>query len=220
MKRNSVFLFVMIAFTLSACATPMTQTQKGAAVGTGVGAATGALLGQAIGRDTTSTVLGAVAGAAAGGIAGGLIGNYMEKQERELQQALADAEGASVERQQNEILVTFKSDVLFDVDSARLKAGAYEDIDQVADILNRYPETRVRVSGFTDSTGSEEYNLQLSEDRALAVKDAIVDRGVAPKRIAARGFGESKPVASNATEAGRQLNRRVTIKIIPIEKGK
>jgi outer membrane protein OmpA-like peptidoglycan-associated protein len=216
MKRQVLLLFVAVAFALSACATPMTRQEKGAAVGVGVGAATGALLGQAIGRDTTSTVLGAVAGAAVGGIAGGMIGEYMDRQEREFNQRLARVEGASVQRMQDNLAVTFRSDVLFDVDSTRLKPGAYDEIDIVADILMRYPDTRVMVDGFTDSTGSERYNLQLSEARALSVKDALVNAGVHPARINARGFGESKPIASNATEAGRQLNRRVTITIIPV----
>ena len=215
MKRQVLLLFVAVAFALSACATPMTRQEKGAAVGVGVGAATGAILGQAIGRDTTSTVLGAVAGAAVGGIAGGMIGEYMDRQEREFNQRLARVEGASVQRMQDNLAVTFRSDVLFDVDSTRLKPGAYDEIDIVADILMRYPDTRVMVDGFTDSTGSERYNLQLSEARALSVKDALVNAGVHPARINARGFGESKPIASNATEAGRQLNRRVTITIIP-----
>ena len=216
MKRQVLLLFVAVAFALSACATPMTRQEKGAAVGVGVGAATGAILGQAIGRDTTSTVLGAVAGAAVGGIAGGMIGEYMDRQEREFNQRLARVEGASVQRMQDNLAVTFRSDVLFDVDSTRLKPGAYDEIDIVADILMRYPDTRVMVDGFTDSTGSERYNLQLYEARALSVKDALVNAGVHPARINARGFGESKPIASNATEAGRQLNRRVTITIIPV----
>lgn len=218
MRKSYILLFVIIAFSLSACATPMTGTQKGAATGTGVGAATGAILGQVIGRDTKSTLLGAAAGAVVGGLAGGWIGTYMDKQQAELQRSLADTQGATVERQQNELLVTFKSDVMFDVNSARLKSGAYADIEQVADILNRYPETRVRVDGFTDSTGSEDHNLRLSEERAFSVKDALVDRGVDPARISARGYGEAEPIASNNTEAGRQLNRRVTLRIIPVER--
>lgn len=218
MKKNLVLLLLSITMAISGCATDMNRTQKGALVGTGVGAGTGALLGQAIGRDTTSTVIGALAGAVVGGLAGGAIGGYMDRQEAELRRVESISQGATVERNQQQLLVTLRSDVLFDVDSARLKPGAYDELDHVADILTRYPETLVMVDGHTDSTGSEAHNQRLSENRAFAVTDALVQRGVDSRRITPRGFGESRPIASNATEAGRQLNRRVAITIIPVEK--
>ncbi|MCK8601514.1 OmpA family protein [Syntrophobacteraceae bacterium DRH4] len=195
----------------------MNKTQQGAAIGTGVGAATGAALGAAIGGDTASTLIGAGAGALAGGIAGGLIGNYMDKQEQELRQAFANVEGAAIQREQDVLAVTFRSDVLFDVNSAVLNPGGYTEIDRVAGVLQRYPQTRIRVEGHTDSTGSESYNLRLSEDRANAVKNALLSRGVDPARIQAVGFGEAQPIASNNTEAGRQLNRRVNVIIVPVQ---
>ncbi len=218
MKKNFVLLLVASAFALSACATDMNRTQKGALVGTGVGAGTGALLGQAIGRDTTSTVIGALAGAAVGSLAGGAIGSYMDRQEQEMRRVEAISQGATVERNQQQLLVTLRSDVLFDVNSATLKPGAYDEIDLVADTLVRYPETTVLVDGHTDSTGSEMHNQRLSEERALSVRDALVQRGVDSRRITARGFGEARPIASNATESGRQLNRRVAITIVPMER--
>ncbi|MDY0042190.1 MAG: OmpA family protein [Desulforhabdus sp.] len=214
MKNNTILTLVTI-IVLSGCA-GMTKTQQGAAIGTGVGAATGAALGQAIGGNTASTLLGAGAGAVAGGIAGGLIGSYMDKQEQELRQALANVESASIQREQDVLAVSFRSDVLFSTDSAVLQPGGYSEIDRVAGVLMRYPETRIRVEGHTDGTGSEIYNLRLSEDRALAVKNALIARGIDPARIEAIGFGEVQPVAGNDTEAGRQLNRRVNILIVPI----
>jgi outer membrane protein OmpA-like peptidoglycan-associated protein len=214
MKKTWLLLCVITVFTLSACAT---HRDTGVLVGAGVGAATGAALGQAIGRDTGSTVLGAVAGAAVGGLAGGMIGDYMDRQEREFQAEMARMQGASMQRQGDNLAITFRTDVLFDVGSYRLKPGAYDEIDRVANILNRYPETRVQISGHTDSTGSEQSNYTLSEARARAVADALADSGVNPRRISARGFGETRPIASNATEAGRQLNRRVVLDIIPIQ---
>lgn len=215
MNRKYLWLFAILTMVLAGCATPMTRSEQGTAVGMGVGAATGALLGQAIGRDTGSTVLGAIAGAAVGGIAGNMIGSYMDRQEREFQQALARSE-ARVERQRDNLQITLKSDVLFDVDSTRLKPGAYDEIDRVADILRRYPETLVNIGGHTDSMGSEQYNYDLSDRRAESVKIALIDRGVDPRRISSRGYGETRPIATNATESGKQLNRRVVIEVVPV----
>ncbi|MEJ5349062.1 MAG: OmpA family protein [Desulfosoma sp.] len=202
---------------LTSCAGPRNRTEQGALIGTGVGAATGAVLGQAIGRNTESTLIGAAAGALVGGVAGGMIGNYMDRQEQEMRQALAATEAASVQRSQDVLAVTFKSDVLFDFNSSVLKPGAYSEIERVAQVLNRYPETRIIVEGHTDSIGSLQYNQQLSERRAQSVKDALVNRGVNPARIDTIGYGETRPIASNETEAGRQLNRRVTIVITPVQ---
>ena len=103
----------------------------------------------------------------------------------------------------------------FDFDSSILKPGAYSEIDRVANILNRYPKSSIRIEGHTDSVGDETYNLDLSERRAIAVKDTLVAKGVNALRVQAVGFGESMPVASNDEEGGRQLNRRVSIVIVP-----
>jgi outer membrane protein OmpA-like peptidoglycan-associated protein len=212
--KKSFALLLAVVLLLPGCA-GMNKTEQGAAVGVGVGAATGAVLGQAIGRNTSSTVIGAVAGAAAGGLIGGAIGNYMDRQEQEMRAQMARMEGASVQRYQNNLAVTLRSDVLFDVGSSRLKPGAMDEIYRLADILNRYPDTHVDIGGHTDSTGSEQSNFDLSERRAMSVADALASAGVTSRRIAARGFGETRPVATNATEAGRQQNRRVVIDVIP-----
>lgn len=212
--RTQICMFMMLA-TLAGCAQPMTKTQKGAAIGTGAGAAAGAALGQAIGRDTGSTLIGAAVGAAVGGVTGGFIGNYMDKQEEAMRQTLSNVEGANVQRNLDTLAVTFKSDILFGVNSSTLKGGAFDEISRVAKVLNQYPETRMTVAGYTDSTGSEELNQKLSEKRAESVKNALVGEGVNPARITTVGYGENKPVADNDTEAGRQLNRRVTIFITP-----
>jgi len=206
---------ILAVATLAGCAQPMTRTEKGALIGTGAGAATGAVLGQAIGRDTSSTLIGAAVGAAVGGVTGGMIGNYMDKQEQAMRQELANVESASIKREQDVLTVTFKSDILFGVDSASLKPGAFDEMSRVARVLNQYPQTNITIAGHTDSTGTAEHNQQLSERRAGNVKNALVGEGVKPARMSAIGYGESKPVADNSTAEGRQANRRVTILITP-----
>lgn len=215
MKRTALCALTIAMATVTGCSQPMTRTQTGAAVGTGVGAAIGAGLGQAIGRDTESTLIGAAAGALAGGLTGGAIGNYMDKQENAMRQAVAAVDGASVQRNQNTLAVTFKSDILFPVNSAVLQPGANDEITRVAQVLTQYPATNITIAGHTDSTGSDALNQDLSERRANAVKSALAARGVAPARMTAIGFGESKPIADNSTEAGRTINRRVEITIVP-----
>jgi len=214
MRRHSYFLILAVA-ALAGCSQPTTKTEKGAAIGAGTGAATGAILGQAIGRNTSSTLIGAALGAAAGGVTGGLIGNYMDKQEQAMRQELANIESASVKREQDVLAVTFKSDILFGVDSAALKPGAYDEISRVARVLNQYPQTNITIAGHTDSTGTAAHNQQLSEKRASVVKNALAGEGVNPARMTAIGYGQSKPVADNGKAEGRQLNRRVTILITP-----
>jgi outer membrane protein OmpA-like peptidoglycan-associated protein len=214
MKRTLV-ICIAVALTVAGCAQPMTKTQKGAAIGTGVGAAAGAGLGQAIGGDTKATLLGAGIGAVVGGLAGGGIGRYMDNQEAAMRQQLASVEGASIQRNADLLAVTFKSDVLFDTNSSALKAGSYDEISRVAQVLVQYPETTIQIAGHTDSTGSDTYNQQLSEQRAMAVKNALAGQGVNPARMTAVGYGESRPIADNNTESGRQTNRRVAITITP-----
>lgn len=216
MKINRIMaVMALIALVAAGCAQPMTKTQKGAAYGTAIGAAAGAGLGQAIGGDTKGTLIGAGIGAAVGGLAGAGIGRYMENQEAALQQNFAASESASIQRDANVLAVTFKSDVLFDSGSATLKPGAYQEINRVSQVLTQYPETRIMVAGHTDSDGSEAFNQDLSVRRAEAVRSALVSQGVSAARITTMGFGESQPIADNNTAAGKQLNRRVVITIVP-----
>ncbi len=217
LKKSSV---LMIAVTmLWGCAQPPSQTQKGAMYGTGIGAAVGAGLGQVIGGDTKSTLIGTGIGAAIGGIAGGSIGRYMQNQESALQQQFAASNVADVQRNVDVLTVTFKSDVLFDVNSATLKAGGYTEINRVAQVLTQYPRTNIQIAGHTDSSGAEAYNQQLSESRAMSVQNALANQGVAANRMRAVGFGEGQPIADNSSESGRQLNRRVVVTIAPQQGG-
>jgi outer membrane protein OmpA-like peptidoglycan-associated protein len=214
-KRIIASLLILVAFTLVSCAGLQTKTQKGGAYGAAGGAAAGAIIGQLIGGDTESTLWGAAIGAAVGGAGGAGVGRMMDNQEREMRQALAASEAAAISREGNLLAVTFKGDVTFDTNSTVVKPGLYTEIDRIADVLIRYPQTLIRVEGHTDSVGTEDYNMDLSFRRADSVRDLLVQRGVDISRIQTVGFGETMPVATNATEAGRQLNRRVEIKIAP-----
>ncbi|MFA4915654.1 MAG: OmpA family protein [Syntrophales bacterium] len=210
----SVFICVLL---LAGCAVPQaqTKTQQGGIYGAVGGAAAGALIGQIIGRDTKGTLIGAAIGAAVGGAGGAGIGKMMDNQERDMRNALASSEAAAVSREGNLLAVTFKGDVTFDTNSTVVKPGLYSELNRVAEVLNQYPETFVRVEGHTDSVGSAEGNMDLSSRRGNSVKTLLVQRGVADNRIEIVGFGETMPVATNDTEAGRQKNRRVEIKIVP-----
>jgi outer membrane protein OmpA-like peptidoglycan-associated protein len=212
-KITSIIVGFFLAAFIFSCAGP-TQQERGTRTGALIGAAGGALLGQAIGRNTVSTILGAGIGAAIGGISGNQIGAYMDRQEQELREALAQSQAASIQRTQDVLTATFKSEVLFDFNSSKLKPGAYREMDRVARILNKYPQTTIRVEGHTDTKGTEAYNQALSERRAIAVKNALTMRGVDPARIQTVGYGESQPISSNAA-----MNRRVNIVIMPVRAG-
>lgn len=202
-------LVVALTFSLASCAMD-TKQKKGTAVGAGVGAGVGAILGQAIGGNTEATLLGAGIGAAVGGLAGNQIGKYMDMQEQDLRNAVGASEAASISRDQDVLTATFRSEAFFDYNSSMLKPGAYNEIDRVAGVLNKYPETHIQVAGHTDSKGSEQYNLDLSQQRADSVKNALVQRGVDPMRIQTMGYGESQPISSSDA-----MNRRVEIIIAP-----
>lgn len=216
--KSFIAILTLLIFVTS-CAPPQTNTQKGAIYGTAAGAAVGAIVGQAIGHDTKGTLEGAAIGAAIGGLTGSGVGYYMDKQEQELRQALANSREASIRREGNILQVTMLGDFLFDLNSAQLHPAAYEDLKRIARVLKEYPQTKIKVEGFTDSTGTESYNLWLSQRRADTVKNALINLGVSPSRIIAIGYGEARPRASNATPTGRQLNRRVEIYIIPTGSG-
>jgi len=212
--KHALVLIVVMSFLAAGCATD-TRTKKGAVIGGALGTAVGAGVGYAVGGKKGAAI-GAGSGLIVGGLTGAAIGRYMDNQERELREALASAEAASIQREQDVLAVTFTSDVMFDHDSAVLKTGAYDEIARVAQVLIKYPKTAIRIEGHTDGTGTEDYNLKLSEQRAQAVKNALATKGVEAARMQTIGFGEAKPIADNTTEAGRQMNRRVNIIIAPV----
>lgn len=203
---------VLVLTTLAGCQTidPYTQTQKtgNAASGAGVGALAGALLGAAVSKGNRAE--GALIGAAVGGAVGGGVGYYMDQQEMLLRQEL-EGTGVRVERIGDEIRLIMPSNITFATDSERFDQRFYPVLDSVGKVLAEFEETSIYVDGYTDSTGSFEYNQMLSERRATAVSNYLRQVGVSPIRINTRGFGERSPVASNDTEAGRSANRRVEI---------
>jgi len=210
--RNLVIFAVIAALLAGAlgCAS-MSKTKEGTAIGAGAGAAIGAIMGNQSGH----TVLGAILGAAVGGAAGAYIGNYMDKQAEEMQR---DIQGAKIERIGEGIKITFDSGILFDVDKATLKDEAKTNIDKLAVILKKYPDTNVLIEGHTDATGTEEHNLELSKERAQSVSNYLAQLGVDPARFTATGYGELQPIASNDTQEGRQQNRRVELAVMANDK--
>lgn len=207
---NHIFVGLTLVASLTSCANLDTNQKQGTAIGAGVGAGVGAALGQAIGRNTEATLIGAGIGAALGGVAGNQMGLYMDNQEQELRNVMARSEAASIRRSQDVLVATFKGEAFFDYDSSQLLPGGYREIARIASVLNKYQQTQIEVGGHTDSTGSEKYNQQLSMRRAEAVKNALLQQGVASARIFAVGYGESRPISSS-----HAMNRRVEIVIIP-----
>lgn len=197
---------------LSGCKS-MNKTQKGAVIGTAGGGAVGAVIGRASGN----TALGAIIGAAVGGATGAVIGHKMDKQAAEIKK---DVPGAKVERVGEGIVVEFNEKILFGFDRSDLSATAAGNLDKLATILEKYPETNIEVQGHTDSKGTETYNMSLSERRASTVATYLRGKGISASRITTKGYGETAPIASNDTEEGRAQNRRVNFLITANEKMK
>jgi outer membrane protein OmpA-like peptidoglycan-associated protein len=175
-----------------------------------IGAGTGAAVGAVIGNQTGSTARGAIIGAVVGGATGAIIGHQMDQQAKAMQ---AQLPGATIERVGEGIQVTFDSGLLFDFDAEAVLPGAATQLRAFASNLSQYPNTNILIVGHTDSDGSDDYNQALSIRRAQAVKDFMAMQGVARALLNTSGRGESEPIASNTTDAGRQKNRRVEIAI-------
>lgn len=211
MKRTlSIILALSLCLACLSCAS-MNRSQKGAVIG----GASGAVVGGIIGKLAGNTIVGAIIGAAIGGAAGAYIGHYMDKQAEEMQR---DLEGARVERIGEGIKITFNSGLLFDVDKSDLREQSKQNLTNLGRILNKYEDTNILIEGHTDSTGSEDHNMTLSKSRAESVSAYLSQIPVKSTRFTITGYGEVQPVATNDTEEGRQLNRRVDIAIMANEK--
>ncbi|MFN2342611.1 MAG: OmpA family protein [Desulfonatronovibrio sp.] len=209
-KTIKILLPLILIVALMGCA-GQTKQQKGTGTGAAVGAGVGAILGQVIGGNTEGTLIGAGIGAVLGGIAGNQIGAYMDRQENALQNAVATSDAASIRRQQDVLVATFQSELMFGFDSATIKPGGMNEISRVARVITQYPQTLLRVEGHTDQVGSEDYNQRLSERRAEAVQNALIQQNIDPRRLTSIGYGESQPISSEDA-----VNRRVEIRITPI----
>jgi len=219
MKKFAI-LAVCASFGLAACQTqdPYTGEQKtskatyGALIGAVGGALAGGLIGKGDARDRRERAL---IGAGIGALAGGGVGYYMDKQEAELTQRLL-ASGVSVTRVGNDIILNMPGNVTFATNSSDINARFYEVLNSVAIVLKEYNQTLIDVTGHTDSTGSDQYNLELSQKRAQSVGNYLMAQGLDGRRFYIVGAGESQPIATNDTPAGREQNRRVEIRLSPL----
>lgn len=218
MKKVSTL--AAMAIVLSACTTTTEDGQtdrNNAATGAIIGAVAGAIIGSQV-DDDGNRDRGILVGAAAGAAAGAGIGAIMDQQEEEFRAALEEEQRRSeieIERVREDLLkLTFDSEVTFDFDSAIIKPSFEPSLAKVSDVIAKY-ESQAEIVGHTDSVGTEAYNQQLSERRAMAVKIYLLEHGTEMVQLSSSGRGESEPRESNASEAGRQLNRRVEIFVAP-----
>jgi len=211
MQSKLTALVTVSALTLTGCVTSNgmgERQQSGAIIGGMLGAAAGAF-----GNDSDPG-LGAVVGGAAGALAGGAIGAALDRLARDLRGSLAN-DDIRIQNTGQELVVTMPEGILFDIDSAAIRASLQSDLRALARNLQQYPDTTVDVVGHTDNTGSAGYNQNLSQRRAQAVAGVLLEAGVSPGRVRSFGRGEDQPVASNLTPDGRAQNRRVEVIIRP-----
>lgn len=213
MKTFKHLMIVIAAFAITTigCKT-LSKQDKGVIVGAGGGG----VIGGVIGKATGNTARGAVIGAVVGGVAGGIIGRKMDKQAEEIKEVVG--EDAEVKREGEGIIIEFRDKVLFDFDRSDLSATARTNLEKLANVLNKYPDTNIEILGHTDDKGTDAYNQRLSERRANASADYLRSLGISNTRLKTRGLGENDPKVSNDTDAGRAENRRVEFVITANEK--
>ncbi|GAB3719178.1 MAG: OmpA family protein [Flavobacterium sp.] len=220
MKKITIYLLIGVLsigslFTSCESVKNTNKTQRGAAIGAVAGGVLGAVLGNNIGKGGNGAI-GAVLGGVIGGVAGGVIGNKMDKQAREIQTALP---GAQVERVGEGIrLVLGENSVRFDTNKSTLTAAAKANLDKLVPVFQSYADTDIVIYGYTDITGKPEYNLTLSEQRAISVEKYLESKGLNMSRFKMVGMGIADPIATNDTPEGRSQNRRVEFAITANEK--
>ncbi len=220
MKKISIIAlaFLMVSGTVFTSCTAVknsNNTQKGAGIGAVAGGVLGAVLGNNLGKGGNGA-LGAVIGGVVGGVAGGVIGNKMDKQARQIDNALP---GADVERIGEGIKLVLKENaVRFDTNKSTLTSTAKANLNKLVPVFKEYPDTDIVIYGYTDSTGKPEFNLVLSEQRAASVKSYLSSQGISSARFKTTGMGVADPIASNETSDGRSQNRRVEFAITANQK--
>jgi outer membrane protein OmpA-like peptidoglycan-associated protein len=219
LSRKLGLVFVMGTLALGACTTDpytgerkMSNTGSGAAIGAAAGAAIGALTNTSHGNQAAKNAL---IGAGIGALAGGGVGYYMDQQEKQLREQLRGT-GVSVTRVGDNIILNMPGNITFATNSSDINANFYSTLNSVALVLKKYDKTVVEVTGHTDSQGSDEYNMGLSQRRANSVATYLISQGLMSQRFVVQGMGKTQPIASNNTADGRQANRRVEIKLSPL----
>lgn len=195
MKKSALILTLTLPLMLLSCAGPLSE------------------------KDQRKDAKSAPESVSGGALSESAATRYMDKEMAALSEVFPQSEEHYVLRDGNKLLLTFESDLFFDDGATAIKAEGYGKIHQLSQILTKFPDTKIEISAHTDSPGSEQHNLKLSEERAKAVKEALASDKVDPQRITSVGYGESRPIVSNATEHGKKLNRRITVEIAPIKAG-
>jgi len=218
MAKINIIIVLVIIIIVSGCTTtdPFTGEKKltNTTQGSMWGAFGGALLAAAI-SDKKDRKKHMLQGAGIGALGGAAVGQYMDRQENQLRQQLQGS-GVSVTRNGDNIILNMPSNITFDTNSSTLQSRFQNTLDSVVLVLNEYKSTMINVVGHTDSTGSKEYNQNLSVQRAISVANYLANKGVAQQRLAASGYGEAFPVAPNTTPEGRAQNRRVEVELQPV----
>lgn len=212
MKKNKTILcFLLVTSIITGCSNQFVRPEGSNSYtnsGAFTGVVAGALAGQLIGGDTKATLIGAASGAALGTA----VGYSMQQQENEFRNVLYSS-GVNIVSTGRSILLTLPGGLTFKTDEATIKNEFKGPLDSIAYVLNRYPNSKIRITGHTDNIGSYKYNLTLSEQRAYSVRNYLIAKNIRPERITSLGMSSDMPIATNSTASGRSSNRRVTIEV-------
>ena len=220
MSRRLIIAATAVAL-LAGCASqnnPYDNQSQGSGVNKtatygGLGALAGAVAGAAI--DHNNRGKGALIGAALGGAGGAGYGYYADKQEKALRASMANT-GVQVQREGDQIKLIMPGNITFATDSSSIAPSFYSPLNNLAGSFKQYNQNLIEIVGYTDSTGSRQHNMDLSQARAQSVATYLTSQGVDPSHVSVRGAGPDQPIASNADANGRAQNRRVEVNLKPL----